>query len=40
MLGGNLAPLEFKATLLEQGWFLEEAPFDLVDPCPSAALSC
>lgn len=26
MLGGNLAPLEFKATLLEQGWFLEEVP--------------
>lgn len=39
MLGGNLAPLEFKATLLEQSWFGEEAPFDLADLCPSAALS-
>lgn len=39
MLGGNLAPLEFKATLLEQGWFLEEAPFGLADPCPLAVLS-
>lgn len=29
VLGGNLAPFEFKATLLEQSWFLEEAPFDL-----------